>query len=638
MNASWHDLLANLGVLAVFLSVWTHLRDRLNDLSPRLRVGALALLTSCGVLALMLLPFEIQDGIFADLRSTLIALSGFFGGPIVGVITGLVAGAYRMWLGGAGWWAGIIGIGTATLIGTIGHFVVRTRGPRRADVVILAAAVAAAGVLGFFLLPQAMWATIIPEVGLPIATLVFVSTVLAGFAMIQEMRRAEAAEANLMYRAVFDALPDPLNAKDASGKFLAANPATAALMLAGTADALIGRTDFDFYPVETARHFRDDEIRIMAAGVATAIEQRLVHRDGTNGWLSTLKAPLRNHRGEIVGLLTLNRDITDRKRLEDEIAESRNRLSDALANMADGLVLFDRDRRLVFCNEQYLALFPKTADVRVPGARLRDILLLSLARGEQAGVENGEAEQWIQAVYAAMDALGDREIQTQDGRWLHARIRPTADGGALSLMSDITAAKSAARALAQMNERLETLARTDGLTGLVNRRSFDETLVREVGRAARHGTSVGLILVDIDKFKPFNDTYGHPAGDECLRAVSKCFRETLKRPGDLVARYGGEELAALLPDTTCDGAIQVGEAVRAAVRDLNIVHAGSEKGAVTVSIGVSAFEQPDIGGHDLLLKRADEALYAAKAAGRDCVRSWRPPVRIAPLRKVVGSR
>jgi diguanylate cyclase (GGDEF)-like protein len=258
---------------------------------------------------------------------------------------------------------------------------------------------------------------------------------------------------------------------------------------------------------------------------------------------------------------------------------------------------------------------------------MRDILLMSLARGEQAGVESVDAEQWIGTVYASMESPSDREIQTQDGRWLQARIRPTADGGALSVISDITAAKRNAHALAEMNQRLETLAKTDGLTDLMNRWAFDEILVREVGRNVRQGKPVSLLLIDVDRFKAFNDTYGHPAGDECLRAASQCFRDTLRRPGDIVARYGGEELAGLLPDTTLDGALRVAETCRLAMRALAIVHTGSEKGIVTVSIGVSTLDPSDGDRFSLLLKHADHALYAAKASGRDCVRGWRAAVQ-----------
>ena len=127
----------------------------------------------------------------------------------------------------------------------------------------------------------------------------------------------------------------------------------------------------------------------MQTGKARVIEQRVARTDGFSGWLSTLKAPLRDASGRIIGLLTHNRDISDRKRLEAEHAVSEQRLADALADMADALVMFDAEDRLVLCNDRYREFFPKTAHLRVPGTPFRDILRASSRSGEQGGVEPG---------------------------------------------------------------------------------------------------------------------------------------------------------------------------------------------------------------------------------------------------------
>ncbi len=396
-------------------------------------------------------------------------------------------------------------------------------------------------------------------------------------------------------------------------------------MLAEGPEALIGRSDFDFYPLETARSFRADEERVLADGQPKTIEQRLVHRDGSTAWLSTMKVPLRDGNGRIIGLITHNRDITDRKMLEDEYAETQRRLSDALTYMADGLVMFDRDDRLVFCNEQYRTLFPKTAKLRVPGAKFRDILRASIDRGEQGGVGVGEADTWIESVCASLHVVGEQEIELTDGRWLHSRVRPIANGASLSVISDITDQKQAEAALSELNARLESLARTDALTGLLNRRAFDEALETEFRRAMRNTMPLSLLMIDVDHFKAFNDTYGHPAGDECLRKLARCLKKTIKRPADTPARYGGEELTAVLPDTLGEGAFLLADEFRTAVRDLAIPHSGSDKGIVTVSIGVSTLDRGGgVATCEDLVRRADEALYAAKEAGRDRVQGGRP--------------
>jgi diguanylate cyclase (GGDEF)-like protein len=189
-----------------------------------------------------------------------------------------------------------------------------------------------------------------------------------------------------------------------------------------------------------------------------------------------------------------------------------------------------------------------------------------------------------------------------------------------ALVAAHAAAERAKQSLEQANRSLEALAMQDSLTGLSNRRHFDRSLDSEFRRAVRTGTSLALIMIDVDQFKPFNDMYGHPAGDACLRAIAAAIPPLLQRPGDMAARYGGEEIAILLPGNTEDGARDVAERVGEAVRDLGWVHAGSQHGVVTISAGIAAFvpvHEQDLPGE--LVQRADLALYAAKRAGRDRV-------------------
>ncbi len=176
-------------------------------------------------------------------------------------------------------------------------------------------------------------------------------------------------------------------------------------------------------------------------------------------------------------------------------------------------------------------------------------------------------------------------------------------------------------ALASLNGTLEKLALQDGLTGLANRRQFDVTLGNEFSRAMRAGSTLAFIMIDVDCFKQYNDLYGHAAGDDSLRAISKTIRMvTPKRPGDLAARYGGEEIGILLPNTDLAGATAVAERVRRAVADMLLPHAASPHGIVTISAGVAAMA-PRRGGDTpaMLMELADKALYAAKLAGRNRV-------------------
>ncbi|MEW6761373.1 MAG: sensor domain-containing diguanylate cyclase [Pseudomonadota bacterium] len=175
--------------------------------------------------------------------------------------------------------------------------------------------------------------------------------------------------------------------------------------------------------------------------------------------------------------------------------------------------------------------------------------------------------------------------------------------------------------LQERNEELTVLATRDGLTGIANRRHFDDTLAREMNRAARTGTPVSLALMDVDLFKKYNDRYGHVAGDDCLRQVAAALRRKLGRPSDLVARYGGEEFAVILPGTGEVGARYVAERLRLAVLDLNLPHADNKGGLVTISAGVRTFHPGAGGVHEPgdLLTQADALLYQAKAGGRNRV-------------------
>ena len=166
---------------------------------------------------------------------------------------------------------------------------------------------------------------------------------------------------------------------------------------------------------------------------------------------------------------------------------------------------------------------------------------------------------------------------------------------------------------------MEALATVDALTGVANRRRFDAILEREWGRAMRERSSLSLLLIDADHFKAYNDTYGHLAGDDCLRAIASSISRVTGRPGDLVARYGGEEFALLLPATDAEGAALLAERARRTVYELALPHLFNESKRVTVSIGTAS--AVPVEGEDplLLIALSDHALYDAKHGGRNQV-------------------
>lgn len=169
---------------------------------------------------------------------------------------------------------------------------------------------------------------------------------------------------------------------------------------------------------------------------------------------------------------------------------------------------------------------------------------------------------------------------------------------------------------------LENLSSRDGLTGIANRRRFDEFLNQEWLRAKRNKTQLSLIMMDVDYFKQYNDNYGHLAGDDCLKQIASTLESQLKRPTDLVARYGGEEFVSILPDTDSEGALHIAKLFLESVSELKIPHSHSNVADyVTISIGVATVIPSALFSKEELIKVADSSLYEAKKAGRNQIKS-----------------
>jgi diguanylate cyclase (GGDEF)-like protein/PAS domain S-box-containing protein len=244
-----------------------------------------------------------------------------------------------------------------------------------------------------------------------------------------------------------------------------------------------------------------------------------------------------------------------------------------------------------------------------------------------------DAENLGQALQSLLDGRVDRHAvvcrrRHRDGRWIWVEIgyrtlkdpRTGAPTGIIGTVRDVTARKIIEDQLAEVTQRLEALAQQDALTGLANRRAFDDALSREYGQARRRDESLGLIMIDVDVFKSFNDRYGHPAGDECLRRVAEAITASLRRPGDLAARYGGEEFVVLMPETDEAGTAMIGERIRQAVLQLQIEHPAGAHRVVTVSVGAASIGPDDFeSGPETAIHRADHALYTAKRRGRNAV-------------------
>ncbi len=213
--------------------------------------------------------------------------------------------------------------------------------------------------------------------------------------------------------------------------------------------------------------------------------------------------------------------------------------------------------------------------------------------------------------------------------WMEGNFRLCSDAatgqplGFVNVVRDIGSRKAAEEELHRAVDRAQALAGTDGLTAVANRRVFDQTIAKEWQRAVRDRTSLSLVVFDVDHFKLYNDAYGHVQGDTCLRLIAECTRSIVRRPGDLVARFGGDEFVLILPNTDRAGAEVIAEEIRAAISCLGLPHNENPHGRVTVSIGCASQVPKRDALPEVLLTAADQALYEAKAAGRDRSRSAR---------------
>lgn len=619
MDSVWQVLVGNLAAVALIVSIWSHLSYRFYQLSPRWRSAGLGATLGLAAIASMLLSVRFDAGVIFDLRLATVVSAAVFGGPASGLITAVMAAGFRFYLGGAGVMPGVTAIIVVLLLG-LTFWIVSGRKPLRTPPSIVSAGLLSGcmSILVLVLLPQNEFRRAIDSVGVPIALLNFAATAAIGVFLAHFHRFT--LERDILHAALTQA-PDYHYVKDLKHRFVVANINVARHNGRSRSSEMVGLTDYDLVPRERAERLVSAEAEIFSTGQALHQFEELLIEDGKpQRWYSTSKVPLRNRQGDMVGLAGVTVDITDRKNLEQELRSSKNIMAQAMSEMSDGLAMFGPDAKIVFCNEQYQALFPKSAYARGVGAHITEIVRAAVRNGERKDLPIDLEEEIIQSAGSTLFVNKDEIIPLADGRWVSLRTRVTEDQYVLALVSDITAMKEAELSLKSFADRMKDLAETDALTGLANRRAFDDRLKREFDAARQTYRPLSVIMVDVDRFKTYNDRYGHLAGDDCLKSVAGAIEAAARRSRDITARFGGEEFAVLLPDTDSDTAIAIAEKIRVAIRELGMPNESSEYGIVTVSLGAAVF-MPDfkLGNPAELVARADMALYQAKDAGRDRV-------------------
>ena len=426
-------------------------------------------------------------------------------------------------------------------------------------------------------------------------------------------------ESESRYRFLAENSADMILLVGSDGKRLYASPASKALLGYEPKEMLAIRTEEAIHPDDAER-----VLDILANGSADpaqthTLSYRMQRKDGSYLWVETTGRAV-DVAGQTDQRLLIVRDIDQRMQTERRLKESETRYRLLADNSTD--MVFQLDHDLV---REYVS----------PACRE----LLGYEPEEMIGVKPvsmahpDDAPRLELVFQTLMSGRADRHaiinrIRHRNGKWVwvEAQFRAVKDSdtgrpnGIIGALRDISARKVVEDELAEANRRLQALAGQDSLTGLANRRAFDEALAKEHRRSKREKKPLGLIMIDVDRFKAFNDRYGHPAGDDCLRRVGRAIAEAICRPGDLAARYGGEEFAVLLPDTDEAGAEVIAERVRQAVVDLALRHDANAGGVVTISAGAASLLGGEAGeSPEFLVNRADQALYRAKDGGRNAV-------------------
>jgi len=311
----------------------------------------------------------------------------------------------------------------------------------------------------------------------------------------------------------------------------------------------------------------------------------------------------------------LHREILDRTRTEEELHRSESFLSAIFDSFHDPFNIVDRDYRIVKFNDAYCRM------KNIPARELFDKKCYEALHGRNSACDDCVVVKTFQSKDPC--AKEKRVVQANGSdMWIEIYTYPILDqqGNVTHVVEyarDITDRRKSEEEKKQLIEKLNYLSATDSLTGLRNRRALTDTLHHEIERSQRYDTELSLILCDLDKFKPINDTYGHAAGDAALQAVSEALKTSLRKT-DILGRYGGDEFMIILPETSLAGAKMLAEKVRLAVSAIELSVANNKRIGLSLSLGVAGCCAP-AENIDTLVRLADSALYASKQGGRNKV-------------------
>ena len=559
----------------------------------------------------MLHPANLAPGVIFDARSVILGVAGIFGGPVVAVIAGLMAGAYRLWLGGAGALVGAAVVTTSVLFG-LGMRVALRRGwaqPRLLDFLMFGAMLHIAALGWFLLLPMQHLQKLLETLAFPYLFVLAPSTALLALLLndLQEQRHAKQALARseAMRRAITRASPDLLFVLDEDGRYLEVVSPEEHLLYRPLAETLGKRMDETLPPAE-ARRFQDFLLQTLKAGTPQKIEYELDTLGGRHvfeGRSQALDIRVEGKRAVVF----VARDITERVK-----AEQDRRVAAVAFESRQAMLVSDAGTVILRVNQAFVDLMGYSREEMIG----RKTSTLRSGRHDAA---------FYEAMWESVRKTGKWEGEIWDQR---------KGGDLVPLWTTITAVRDAhgtvTHYVATMNdiserklqeEEIRSIAFYDPLTALPNRRLLLERLQRALTLTRRNGQHGALLFVDVDNFKDINDKHGHHAGDLLLQEIGSRLGRVV-RESDTVARIGGDEFVLVLEHLNEDPALARTEARQIAAKALlTMARPYDLEGLVyhaSGSIGIAMFNQAEV-DLDLLMRQADEAMYQAKHAGKNTV-------------------
>ncbi|MGJ9382680.1 sensor domain-containing diguanylate cyclase [Salipaludibacillus sp. CF4.18] len=358
------------------------------------------------------------------------------------------------------------------------------------------------------------------------------------------------------------------------------------------------------------------------------VEKRYIHREGQLVWCLLNVSAVKDDEGNPMYAISQFQDITERKLYEHQLKENEQKLKDILETFPNGVLTFDLTGSLQYVNnmaEEILEFKQKDILSRQYDAHEWAITTIEgnpIAREDLPVSIVMKTEQYVKDyVHTVVSGSNQRKVLSVNGTPLYDHTGKLT--AALLSIVDITVKKQTESELIQANKLLKRLSERDGLTGVSNRRHFDNELQNYWESSLNNHTPLSLIMLDIDYFKLYNDEYGHQAGDDCLKSITKAIDQKLTDTETVFARYGGEEFAIILPDYSAEAALNLAQKLHQSIQKLSIPHTSSPLcDEVTVSFGISTILPNQENKSSELIENADKALYAAKEDGRNSVKTY----------------